>query len=419
MGYEPNGWADENVHSFGGRYGVYCTCRQCGKTETLSMEIHDAMTSKPDPFHGPPKVGVLSFDYEHALYSVNRYIDRIHMAFGEDYYHLNKNDRELHIPETGAMLKWMSADNPRSVLGGTWSHAFIDEAQSVSDEVWFNFRPTLSVRNSDIRVFGTPDPVLTNSWFEGMFLRGMDESEENYHSFTLPCYLNKWMSLEDIDEAQKSMTDREFRAKYMGEWVDNDGRVFKGVDEVFTGNIVDYRTKEGKEWISKHGPYYMGLDVAKSDDYTVAYVIDATTRGIVARYRVNRLQYTEVGKAVEALYNSYKCTAIMLDTTGVGEAVADMLREKKLPVIPFVFTQKSKQELIATLQREIEHKRVAFPVEDQQLFRELKAFAATVSTSNNVQYSAPAGYHDDCVIAAALAVYCIRGRGNVTVGSYL
>lgn len=415
IGYQPNGWAYRHIHRSGARFNTYCTCRQCGKTESLSAEILDALTTPPrasDPKGGydPPHVGVLSFDYPHAEMSINKFLSRVHKAYGQDWYSLNKNEHTITIPSTGAILRWMSADNPLSVQGWTLSSGFVDEAQNVTDEVWHNFRPCLSVRQAPLFVFGTPDPVPGNSWYYGTYLRGLDEDEPNYHSFTLSCYDNKWATQEDILDAKASMTEREFRMKYLGEWVDAEGSVFRNVDDCFTGT-----------WLTgpEQGHHYaLSLDIAKSDDYTVAYVIDVCHSRIVAQDRYNGLDYVALRDRTEDIYHKWRCDYVHMDTTGVGEPVADMLRKKDLSVVGFLFTAKSKSQLIATLAREIEHKRVIFPAGADELRRELKAFRREVTKSGNIVYTAPVNYHDDCVISAALAVYRTRHGGYVRVSKY-
>jgi phage terminase large subunit-like protein len=123
----------------------------------------------------------------------------------------------------------------------------------------------------------------------------------------------------------------------------------------------------------------------------------------VGSMRINRLDYVRVGDGVETLAKHFRVRRIRMDTTGVGEAVSDMLKKRGLNIIDFTFTNKSKERLVSTVVREIEHKRLVLPKEDTQLLRELKAFARTVSKAGNVIYSAPANAHDDTVMALGLA----------------
>ena len=62
MGYQPNRWAVDHVHTRNERFIAGTTCRQCGKTWAAAMDIDMAMTASPDSFGRPPHVGVLSYD---------------------------------------------------------------------------------------------------------------------------------------------------------------------------------------------------------------------------------------------------------------------------------------------------------------------------------------------------------------------
>ena len=131
---------------------------------------------------------------------------------------------------------------------------------------------------------------------------------------------------------------------------------------------------------------------------------------IVASDRFNGLSYTALGPRIASLYKEYKCQTIHMDATGVGEAVKDILIDEECHITSFKFTNQSKAQLVSTLVAEIEHKRVQFPHNDEQLRRELKLFEGKVMAGGTIQYSAPPGYFDDCVMAAGLAVLLGKQR---------
>lgn len=417
--YTPNQWALLHVHSSNARFNAYATSRQCGKTTALIYDLFDALFEAPredDQTHtrdgseaivkaNPNYVGVISDTYEHAELSVLPFVSEMQRLFGESFFTVNLNKHVLRIPRTGAELHWFSADNPRAAQGHTFSRVYIDESQNVVDEFWTNLRPALGARMAKVFAFGTPDPVVESSWFEGLFLKGLQDDPEtldpNYYAYSVPCTLNKWLPYEDVREALHTMTEREFRMKYLGQWVKHEGAVFPHPELCFTGKFID-KPEKGHH-------YSIGLDLAKQEDYTVAYVIDTKQRAVVNRYRINHLPYTDVSDRVVDLYGKFGARRIRMDTTGVGEPVADMLRKRGLRVVDYVFTGKSKEKLVSHLAREIEHKRLVLPKEDTQLLRELKAFTRKVTKAGNVQYMAPVNYHDDTVMALGLAALEVGG----------
>ena len=371
----------------------------------------------------PNVVGVISDTYEHAELSVMPFVTQLTNLLGENSFSMNKNQHIIRMnPEHGSHeLRWFSADNPRAGQGHTFSTVFLDEAQNVSDDFWVNLRPALGARMAQVFAFGTPDPVLDSTWFEGLFLRGLDEDALDYYAYSVPCTLNKWLPTEDVKDALHTLSEREFRMKYLGQWVKHDGVVFKSPERCFR-----FPDATWEPYIPGHH-YSIGLDLAKHEDYTVAYVIDTTPRigedgkgrkKVVKRMRFNHLDYVKVSEEVEKLYREYHARRIRMDATAMGEPVGDMLRKKDLHVLSYVLSNKSKEAMVSTLAREIEHDRLILPKEDTQLLRELRAFTRVVTKAGNVQYTAPMNSNDDTVIALGLACQEALRSGVSKVSNY-
>ena len=81
-----------------------------------------------------------------------------------------------------------------------------------------------------------------------------------------------------VEEARLEYPEIEFRQRFLAEWAESEGKVFKNIDDCFDSKLQPWQK-------GKH--YLMGLDVAKQHDYTVAYVIDIKDMSIVASDRFN------------------------------------------------------------------------------------------------------------------------------------
>jgi hypothetical protein len=95
---------------------------------------------------------------------------------------------------------------------------------------------------------------------------------------------------------------------------------------------------------------------------------------------------------------------VLCDQTGAGDPLLEMLRGglSSAGVKGLTFTAASKSSLIDGLVWLVD--RGALQMEpDPDLLRELQHFEATVSPSGNQKLGARNGYHDDLVIALALA----------------
>lgn len=73
-------------------------------------------------------------------------------------------------------------------------------------------------------------------------------------------------------------------------------------------------------------------------------------------------------------------------------------------VDPIRFAVRKKQTLIENPITELETGRVSTPTSANMLINELERYEFEKGDSGHVSYSAPSGFHDDCVDALALAV---------------
>lgn len=364
---------------------------------TAAAEIDEGMSRPVDEF-GPPWVGVLAPTYDKAELSIILYTTWLTEAFGRDkeLFSLNQNKHELIIKNplvgtVGARLKWLSSDDPYSVVGYTFSKLIIDEAQAVPDAVYTKIRPALDVREADIRAFGTPDITPEQSWFRGMWLRGQDSSEENVHSFTLSCYNNRWMSPETIAEAKATIPENEFRRLYLGEWVDEGGSFFSAVEDAII---------EAPAFKPDHR-YVMGIDFAIHEDYNVVMIAEAGTRKVIAMERWNKTDPITTYDRIHDLWVKYNRPLITADETGLGEPMVWELRDRGMKVRGIKLTSKNKLAMLQKLSSDIEHSRIMYP-RISTLINELKGIVYKQTPSGKVTAEAAAGYHDDCVIALML-----------------
>ena len=391
--YTPNAWALDHVHVRGERFAAFVTARQCGKTWAAAVEIDLGMTEPNDPLYGPPLVGVLSYDYRRAELSVMRYIALVKRAFGDDYIKVNMNKHEALIPETQAKLMWMSADDPDAGIGFTFSKLVIDEGQRVPDVVMDKIYPALSARTASVRAFGTPDITLDQTWFRGMFLRGQDPDDPDYYSFTLSWHDNPWVDRAVVDNARQQLPEREFRMLYLGEWVDEEGAVFKHFDAALLAVEPPY-TPDHR--------YIMSVDFAIKDDFTVVTLGEESTRRAIRQWRWNLTDPITTYDRIKELWLQHGRPEVIADESGMGEAMIPELRERGMRVRGVKITAANKMAMIGRLQGALEHGRIRFPVGWEILITELKSYVYRETPSGKITAAAAAGYHDDAVISLML-----------------
>lgn len=417
-GYQPNGWSMDHVHTREERFVCCTTGRQVGKTVTAAIEIDEGMSQLADDF-GPPRVGVLAPDYSKAELSVGMYITMLTETFGRESFRVNMNKHELVILDpmagtVGAMLKWLSAEDEYGVVGYTFSKVVIDEAQAIPDTVWYKFRPTMDVRNARCIVFGTPDITTAQTWFQGMWFRGQDPQEKEYHSYTIPSWATDWMNVETILDAKKTMTESEFRRLYGGEWVSEDGAFFTHFEESMLDHEPQYDPMRR---------YVMSVDLAVEDDYNVVLIGDVTTRTVIFKDRWNKTDPIDTYERIFNTWIKFNRPRCIADYTGLGVPMVKELQHRGIPVIPFQWNTQTKMPTLGKLAADLQHRRIMFPRAWDDLVRELRGFVRKRTPSGNITASAASGFYDDIVMSLALLNELFnrtsRGSGSTNRRNYL
>jgi len=420
VAYEPFTWQEDLIHIPASdplkHTRMIGACgRRSGKTTAIVAEVvREAFTERRDSskIHRPSMVYVIAPNYELAM----KIWEPIWELFVPDHGPLTQlkkgHDKQRKIIDLahGGRIQAKTADDPKSLQGDRVTAAFVDEAHDINEEAWANFMPALTDSKGVLRAIGI---AKGKSRFRSYFQRGLDTNEDRFNAFSVASTENPYIDPQELELMREDLTDNEFKQQYLAEWAEDDGQVFKSNDELF----------DVEDWQIFDGPFLMGLDIGKLNDYTVAYVVDIPTMSVVAMDRFSGLDYTVLVPRVTNLFHSFACQTIHTDASGVGEPVVDMLRREGCSVSPFKFTNQSKAKIISGLAAEIEHKRVHFLKNDEQLRKELNLYEGKVMAGGQIRYSAPVGYHDDCVIALALAVEKAKKRRNTSrganAGSYL
>jgi len=176
--------------------------------------------------------------------------------------------------------------------------------------------------------------------------------------------------------------------------------------------------------------YVLGTDLAKHQDWTVIIVADKQGGQVVYFDRFQRESWGLVRGKIVATAKRYNNAEVIPDSTGVGDPITEDLERAGCRVYRdgdrpgYVFTARSKEQLIENLIVTMTNRGIKYP-HIPKLIDEMKEFERTESKAGNIQYSAPQGKHDDCVIALALACWglasgasCLSMR-NILTGERL
>lgn len=281
----------------------------------------------------------------------------------------------------------------------------ITEAAFVKDKVYNEvIRAMVLDRKGKIRAETTPNG--SQGYCYQLYQQGLRDKSDYYRSFHATVYDNPKLDPEELERIRRELPDLAWRVEYLAEFVDDDTVVFPW--SVLQDVFEDYQPKTEREQGHK---YSIGVDLAKYQDYTVITVLDITEPPykIAEWHRYRGRLYGDVVAQVNDLQQKYGAR-VYLDATGVGDPVAEQVRNCE----PFVFTQRSRGELISNLAVQIEQKKLLLPASNTVLRDELRFFQR-VRHGTGVKAEAPEGRHDDTVMSLALACWGLRAGFAVPI----
>lgn len=314
----------------------------------------------------------------------------------------SETERRIELVGGGSIEFW-SLEDPDSGRSRKYQRVCIDEAAKARHlELAWNgaIRATLADYRGDADFYSTP---RGHDFFWRAFSWGQDGGNPEWACWQFPTASNPFIDAREIEAARLQLPERVFRQEYLAEFLDDAGGVFRGVRDVIDAgrNVNEPAAAPGRNG------YMLGVDLAKVEDFTVLTVLDANL-GQVYHERFNQISWERQIAGITRVANAFRAD-IVIDSTGVGDPIFERLRTAGLPVVPFGFTNASKEALINNLAMKIEQGKIRLMDLDVQT-NELLAYEYELTPSRNVRMNAPAGMHDDCVISLALAAW---GHGQI------
>ena len=396
LGYEPHDGQCQVHVSSAPRRVLACGVRW-GKTRCAAMESLAAMLQPRERSMG----WVVAPTYDLS----EKVVREIFVVAAEHLRHrivtLKEHEKRLVIRNFAggsSELRGKSADNPVSLLGEGLDWLVVDEAAQLKPAIWQSYlSQRLIDRNGWALLISTP---RGKGWFYDLFRRGQAGVDPDFASWNLPSWSNPHLNAARIQTERERIPERVFQQEYGGQFLEGSGQVFRSVRECATGVFAP--PEKGKS-------YDAGLDLAKTEDFSVLVIMDDKCR-VVYVDRFQRLDWHLQVARIKGALDRYNKAWVLVDSTGKGEPVFESLETEGCNAIPYSFTAKSKAALIDNLSLMLEQRLVTLPKPDiwPEGIDELESFEYSVSDSGATRTNAPAGIHDDCVIALALACWQLR-----------
>jgi hypothetical protein len=291
----------------------------------------------------------------------------------------NISKLKIYCPNEGS-IEFFTGERLDNLRGRKFHLVIVDEAAFIPDleDGWNNsIRPTLTDYEGKAVFLSTP---RGKNFFYSLFMK---MGENDWQSFKFSTYDNPHINPREIDEARIQLPEVVFEQEYMANPSENSANPF--------GNAFIKRCVKP---ISAQPIVCYGIDLAKSVDFTVIIGLDKD--GNVAYFDRFQMDWHNTKETIKRLPPA----PIVVDSTGVGDPILEDLLREGVNIEGLKFTSQSKQQLMEGLASAIQQGRIGFP--EGVIVDELDVFEYQF-TSHGVRYSAPSGFHDDTVMALALA----------------
>jgi hypothetical protein len=236
---------------------------------------------------------------------------------------------------------------------------------------------------------------------------GEDPKQYTFWQFGPEANLASWVTPEYLESQKLRLPDHIFRRLHWNEWsVAQDAKTFHIPDECWRGAFENYLGADHK--------YAVGIDLAKSRDFTAYCVIrkNVSPVRLVEFGRLPHIDYTKQVEMLAATVERFGNPRAIVDAGNAGSAVIELMREQKMDVKEFTFTNDSKARIVTDLCLAFEQRKLLLPkvgrtpdenraVHDLEM--ELSSFEPTLLNSGKLRFEAAGGYHDDLVMALCLA----------------
>jgi hypothetical protein len=308
----------------------------------------------------------------------------------KNFFTCNETNRVITLI-TGAKIEFKTADNADNLYGDDVYAFVFDEFTRAKETAWFALRSTITSTGGKGKFIGNVKG--RKNWGHVLAMKAKTGDDKNYAYFKITAYdaaaagmktKDGRPFIEEIEDAKRDLPESVFKELYLAE-ASEDG------SNPFGLQFIKQCTYDASE---RKGICY-GVDLAKKVDWTVITPLDefASVTTSWKRFQKDWKQTTE-----EIL--SLPKGAIAIDSTGVGDPIGEDIASKRDDVELFVFTSRSKQQLMEGLVYAIQKRLISFP--EGMITHELEQFEF-VYTRTGVRYSAPVGETDDCVMSLALA----------------
>lgn len=393
---------EETPSHFSGRVVVIKSVRQSGKSFLAQMLlIAFALTKR-----------CTSAIYEPTLAQARVQFKAIENYFKGSDIITKANATLLEIEfANGSVIYFKSME--QSSRGFTITGLLVlDECAYLSEEEIYATLPLINAHNAPLLIASTP--FISDGYYYQMYVKGLTPTDTlRSFDWSKEPEIDRFLTPERKEFYRQTMSRSKYITEVLGEFLSDDGLLFRNLEACCT---------DEKPEVS--GKLYIGVDWGSGteNDYTVVAVVNDNGEEC-GLYRTNNLspmqQIEWASNIIKDLATKGQIAKLTCEANSIGAVYIDALKQKiggKIKITEFVTTNKSKQDLVTTLQLALENKDIALLRDEEQL-NQLRSYEAQINPrTKTISYNGKAGVHDDIVIALMLAYFSYKQRlGNYSI----
>ena len=302
--------------------------------------------------------------------------------------------------KNGSRIEFFSAERPEVMLGAKVDLAVLDEAALMPSQIWNRVVSPMVIDNlGEALLLSTP---RGRNWFYDAYQKGQDPQNDDWASWTFTTQDNPTLPPGEADRMASDMPRLEADQEIYAKWLAGGASVFlleefaKQRDIVLPSGLVD-----GPE---VKGTVFLGVDLARTNDFTVLYGELEYNRKNCFYARWNGVAWPEqklrIKRAVRTILRAgADHVSLIVDDAGGGSVIIEDLQEEGYDVLGINFTT-HKANMVRLLATDLEMGR-AFVLEDG--ITEFENYAMKITAAGKSTYNAPEGQNDDVVCGKMLA----------------
>jgi len=213
------------------------------------------------------------------------------------------------------------AEHAKHVRGhGNFDLLVLDEAGFIAENVIEQvLAPLLADRAGDLILSSTPTVTggILHRWFE----RGRDGSDVRVKSFHFPWTANPFLDQAYVESMRSELPREIWQCEWEGNWSDGHGSVFRWTDVIAC-------TTDSTAHNANLPRFVAGFDPARLRDASALVVVETskTPRQVLQLEDLSGSDYPQQVARVAAVAREFGGCPVVVDGTGAGIVVADLLR---------------------------------------------------------------------------------------------